>query len=225
MLRNLFGALVLSAALAAPALAQNSAELCEPARGQAFTVANVKANDTLDVRSGAGSRFESIARLARGTTGLLATGRVRFTSEFCAAACADLLRGQSGALIAVRVQCHALGRIWYEVKVPRGVTGWAPARFLDPVVPAAPGKPGRDETLRLVCRTGERIDVTLRPRKDDALVITGDGLDLVMKRQPSRLEIDYASREFGGVSIRGSRTRLDWTGPGQTQATLCVPRP
>lgn len=226
MLRRMFGIVGVVLAMAGPAVAQSA---CVAPRGQSYTVAGVAAGDVLNLRSGAGTDNGIVAALPNGTRGLIATGRVRFTREKCAIACAQVLDGLGGLGAVLEADCYAKGRIWYELREPRGKTGWAAAQFLragtapPPPPPPAPPPVVKDEALRLVCRSGETLDVVLRARTKDALVITGDGLDLVLPRVKSGLEVDYASREFGGIGLKGTKRRATWVGPGQPE-TLCVPR-
>jgi hypothetical protein len=225
MFRAVCLAVLVMLGLCAPTWAQS---VCKPLRGQRYSITGVGSGNLLNLRAGAGPGFDIRAALPGGSRNLSATGRVQFTRDSCARICARNQDGDGGLPSGQTADCLEKGSIWYEVRSPRGVTGWAAARFLvaDPppsVSASASPQPTRDLRLRLVCRSGQSLTVTLRAARNDALVVTGDRIDLVLPRGRSKRELDYASREFGGVSLRGSFARATWTGPGQP-ATLCVPQ-
>jgi hypothetical protein len=72
-----------------------------PQRGDVLGVIGVSANDVLNVRSGPGTTFAVVARLAPLTDDVVATGRARLLTR----------------------------SIWWEVMVD-GTTGWASSRYL-----------------------------------------------------------------------------------------------
>jgi hypothetical protein len=218
MLRRLLTVMALCLTIVAPAAAQS---ICEPGAGRAMTVTGVASNDRLNLRAGAGTRFDVVASVRNGTR-LTATGRVRFTEDRCAVSCSRLLSGVPGLERALNTDCLMRGRIWYELRESRTVTGWAAAQFLRAGAAAPPPAGGADVTIRYICRSGERLTVALRNGGREARVTLGSGLRLRLDRRRDTQDFDHFSTEFGGISLRGPRDGVNWIGPG-TEKTLCVP--
>lgn len=97
--------------------------------------------DTLNVRAGPGTGYSVLGTVGPHADDLVATGRVGFLTQLCRVACDQYRAGVPGFADIVERDCRARSRIWYELRTPRGLTGWSSARYLD-VRPPASRPPG-----------------------------------------------------------------------------------
>jgi hypothetical protein len=227
-MRQRLGAIIMAVLAALPAAAQT---ICEPGRGTPLVVSGLAAEESARVQAEPDVGSPTLTRLRERARGVTATGRVRFTDDACAAACAARRFDREVAL-RVNSECRQRSKIWFEVTLADGTRGWMLSRFLGfegvsiipPEPPGAGGGGGGDRPpqgkFRFACRNGERLAVTIRRRPDEAEVVLRAGDVLYLARRSGGPPINYASPRFGGMALSGTVDRVEWKGPGQ-RATVC----
>lgn len=224
--------LAAAAVLGLAGAAAQAGNVCSPDRGEPLRLAGVSGGDRVSVRAGPGQEFRRLGELFPGQRDIRATGRARATTRRCAEACADLDDGFGGGGLAAAIdrECRREGRIWYEVRTSRGLTGWASARWLVlPVAEPPPPRPPRppaepdDGVLRFRCSDGDRLALTVTSSGDRGVMTDADGRVWEFERRAeSIVNIDLLARVPGGAALlSGTPKSVRWKPPGR-DAVLCT---
>jgi len=210
-------ALALALLISHPVLAD---DICDPDKGTAMRVIGVAANDMLNLRAGPTASDKLVARLAPGQVAL-STGWAAQAKGQCYTTCSGAEGGLNDTGRSIAYGCKAKGKIWYQLRTPKGVIGWASGKYLEVggavAVPPIAEAPSVERTYRFACGEIGRLTVAIHRGRETADVTVGGVAHLVRRKPHALVPLSYAAAD--GARLRGTADLVEWRWPDGRKLT------
>lgn len=107
-----------------------TANVCDPDQSLEFSVSGVRADDTLNVRSGPTTEYPVVAELLPNEVGIRYGGDKYFLDWECQALCRKVSNGRPELFETAQSQCFQKNKVWFEIITPASTIGWVSAKYL-----------------------------------------------------------------------------------------------